>query len=167
MTFVKFSVISMVSSVSINSEESTWLLLCFTFVTFLLFTEPSGLISSASAPVCAFLIIFFQAISVIAILRRWSDIPICLCSYVLTLLGKVFYIKFVLNFKSNETHFSSCSSLTNLFSVFPVYQFSLQFCWQRLPSWSQGHQDQFFLLHDIFSMMTLAPKETLVLNITF
>ena len=66
-----------------------------------------------------------------------------------------------------EWLFWSCSSLRNVFLIFLVYQFSLQCCWQRLPFWSQGDQCQCLLLYDLFSMMTLVPKETLVLHIMF
>ena len=87
---------------SSSRKESSeyYLLFSLAFATFLLFTEPSGLISSANAPLCAISIIFFPAISIWAILRSCSDVPICWWSYVLSLFGKVFFIKFVLNFKT-------------------------------------------------------------------
>lgn len=52
--------------------------------------------------------------------------------------------------------------MRTVFLIFLVYQSSLQYCRQRLPSWCQDHQCQCLIPYELFFMMTLSPKETLL-----
>ena len=110
------------------------LLFCFSFATFLLLVKPSQLNSSANALFCATLINFFPAISISTMLRSCSNVPVCWCSTVVSLFGKAFLSKFVLNFKTNsntflilfqlDKHVSNVSSLSVFTSILQSLQFT-------------------------------------------
>ena len=76
------------SSTKESSEYN--LLFCFSFATFLLLAKPSELNSSANALFCATLISFFPTISISIMPRNCSNVPVCWCSTVVSLLGKAF-----------------------------------------------------------------------------
>ena len=72
-----------------------------TFDTFSLFAEPGEVTSSANALFFAILIIFFPETSISAILRSYSDSPICCTSFSSFLFGKSILSNFAINFEAN------------------------------------------------------------------